>query len=48
VPLAIAIAIAKAGGDDSDIQEVLQSAYESGDLRGKKVLTVKLLICTES
>ena len=44
VPLAIAMAIAKAGSDDSDIQEVLQTAYESGDLRGKKVLTVKRII----
>ena len=44
VPLAIAMAIAKAGSDDSVVQEVLQNAYEAGDLRGKKVLTVKRLI----
>lgn len=44
MPLAIAIAIAKAGSDDSEIQDVMQSAYESGELRGKKVLTVKRLI----
>ena len=44
VPLATAIAIAKAGSDDSEIQSVLQAAYESGELRGKKVLTVKRLI----
>lgn len=44
VPLAIAMAIAKAGSDDSGIQDVMQSAYESGELRGKKVLTVKRLI----
>jgi len=44
IPLAVAIAIAKAGSDDARIQEVMQSAYESGELRGKKVLTVKRLI----
>lgn len=44
VPLAIAIAIAKAGSDDAEIQGVMQAAYKSGDLRGKKVLTVKRLI----
>jgi ParB family chromosome partitioning protein len=44
IPLAVAIAIAKAGSDDAQIQEVMQSAYESGELRGKKVLTVKRLI----
>lgn len=44
MPLAVAIAIARAGTDDAQIQEVMQSAYESGGLRGKKVLTVKRLI----
>lgn len=44
VPLATAMAIAKAGSDDSGIQEVMQAAYESGELRGKKVLAVKRLI----
>lgn len=44
VPLATAIAIAKAGGDDSQVQEVMQNAYESGEIRGRKVLTVKRLI----
>ncbi len=42
VPLATAIA--KAGSDDSQIQEVMQAAYESGEIRGRKVLTVKRLI----
>jgi len=44
VPLAVAIAIAKAGSDDSQVQEVMQSAYESGEIRGRKVLAVKRLI----
>jgi len=44
VPLAVAMAIAKAGNDDREVQEVMQAAYESGEIRGKKVLTVKRLI----
>jgi ParB family chromosome partitioning protein len=44
VPLATAIAIARAGSDDGQIQEVMQAAYESGELRGKKILAVKRLI----
>jgi ParB family chromosome partitioning protein len=44
VPLAVAMAIAKAGNDDREIQDVMQAAYESGEIRGKKVLTVKRLI----
>lgn len=44
VPLATAIAIAQAGSDDREIQEVMQAAYESGEIRGRKVLTVKRLI----
>ena len=44
VPLVVAISIAQAGDSDSDIQEVMQGAYESGTLRGAKLLTVKRLI----
>jgi ParB family chromosome partitioning protein len=44
VPLAVAIAIARAGDDDGEIQEVMQGAYEEGKLRGKKLMTVKRLI----
>lgn len=48
VPLAIAIAIvradANASGDDGAVQAVLQQAYENGDLRGSKMMTVRRLI----
>jgi ParB family chromosome partitioning protein len=44
IPLKTAIAIAKAGNNDGATQEVMQAAYESGELRGKKILTVKRLI----
>ena len=44
VPLSTAIEIVKAEGDDARVQAVLQDAYESGALRGKKLLTVRRLI----
>lgn len=44
VPLAVAIAIAQAGESDTDLQEVMQGAYENGTLRGGKLMTVKRLI----
>ena len=48
VPLAIAIAIVRAdangSGDDGAVQAVLQQAYENGDLRGSKMMTVRRLI----
>lgn len=44
LPLATAIAIVRADGDDGRIQEVLQTAYESGVLRGKKLLTARRLV----
>lgn len=44
IPLAVAIAIARAGDSDSGIQEVMQGAYEQGKLRGKKLIAVKRLI----
>lgn len=46
VPLAIAIAIVKADGDGNEgaVQAVLQQAYENGDLRGSKMMTVRRLI----
>jgi ParB family chromosome partitioning protein len=44
VPIATAIEIVRAGDDDAQIQAVMQSAYESGALRGKKLLTVRKLI----
>jgi ParB family chromosome partitioning protein len=44
IPLATAIAIVKAGDDDGQIQEVLQAAYESGVLRGKKLITARRLV----
>jgi ParB family chromosome partitioning protein len=42
IPLNIAIAIAEAEG--GDVQEVLQESYESGALRGKKLLAVRRLV----
>lgn len=44
IPLGTAIEIAKADGDDGRIQDVLQTAYESGALRGKKLTTVRRLM----
>lgn len=44
MPLAVAIAIAQAGDSDSDLQEVMQGAYENGILRGGKLMAVKRLI----
>jgi ParB family transcriptional regulator, chromosome partitioning protein len=40
----LAIAIAKSDDNDGQVQEVLQSAYESGALRGRKLFTVRRLI----
>ncbi len=42
IPLHIAIAIASA--PDEQVQAVLQASYESGDLRGKRLLAVRRLI----
>ena len=44
VPLATAIAIVRTDGDDAEMQAVLQEAYENGELRGKKMMTVRRLI----
>jgi len=44
IPLGTAIEIAKADSDDGRIQDVLQAAYESGQLRGKKLITVRRLM----
>mgnify|MGYP002631559729 CR=1 FL=1 len=44
IPLATAIAIVKAGDDDARLQEIFQGAYESGALRGKKLLTARRLV----
>jgi len=42
IPLTVATSIAK--GDDKEIQKVLADAYESGELRGEKLLRVRRLI----
>lgn len=42
IPITTAIAIASSGGDD--VQQVLQAAYESGELRGRKLLTARRVI----
>ena len=44
IPMSTAISIVKADADDTEIQSVLQDAYESGELRGKKLMTVRRLI----
>ena len=44
MPMAVAIAIARVGDNDGEIQEVMQGAYEQGTLRGQKLMTVKRLI----
>jgi ParB family chromosome partitioning protein len=42
IPITTAIAIAGAGGEE--VQQVLQAAYESGELRGRKLLAARRLI----
>jgi len=42
IPVTIAIQIASS--TDDDVQQALQTAYESGDLKGKKLATAKHLI----
>lgn len=42
IPITTAIAIAGAGGEE--VQQVLQVAYESGELRGRKLLAARRLI----
>jgi ParB family chromosome partitioning protein len=42
IPITTAIAIAGAGSEE--VQQVLQAAYESGDLRGRKLLAARRLI----
>jgi len=42
IPVSVAVMIAEA--DDSDVQQVLQDAYESKMLRGRKLLAAKRLI----
>jgi ParB family chromosome partitioning protein len=42
LPLSVAIEIA--GATDEDVQRALQSAYEKGDLRGRKLVAAKRLI----
>jgi ParB family transcriptional regulator, chromosome partitioning protein len=42
IPLTVAASIAK--GDSKEIQRVLADAYESGELRGEKLLRVRRLI----
>lgn len=44
IPITTAIAIAGAGGDA--VQQVLQTAYESGELRGRKLLAARRMIET--
>jgi len=42
IPLTVAATIAK--GDDKEVQRVLAEAYESGELRGEKLLRVRRFI----
>lgn len=44
VPLNAAIAIVGAGDDEKSVQSALQEAYESGDLRGKRLTEARRLI----
>lgn len=44
VPLYVALQITKAGTNDADIQNALQEAYESGQLKGKQLTNVRNLI----
>jgi ParB family chromosome partitioning protein len=42
IPVSVAIQIAES--DDGDVQEALQQAYESGELKGKKITIARQLI----
>ena len=42
IPLSVAVEIAEA--DDQDVQRALQTAYENGQLRGKKLMAAKQLV----
>jgi ParB family chromosome partitioning protein len=42
IPVSVAIQIAES--EDGDVQEALQQAYESGDLKGKKITIARQLI----
>jgi ParB family chromosome partitioning protein len=44
IPLNAALAIVGAGNDDRAIQNVLQEVYESGQLRGRQLITARRLI----
>ena len=44
IPLTTALEIAKAKDDDEQLGEMLQEAYEDGQLKGKQVLEAKRLI----
>lgn len=42
IPVSVAIQIAEA--EDGDVQQALQQAYESGDLKGRKIIIARQLI----
>ena len=44
IPLNSALAIVGAGEDDKAVQTALQNAYESGDLRGKRLLEARRIL----
>lgn len=44
IPLNSALAIVGAGEDDKAVQTALQSAYESGELRGKRLLDARRIL----
>jgi ParB family chromosome partitioning protein len=44
IPLNAAMAIAGAGSDDKAVQAALQEAYESGNLRGKRLLQARRVL----
>lgn len=44
IPITAAIMIANAGDDNKAVQEALQDAYESGDLRGQQLLQARRVI----
>ncbi|RYG57963.1 MAG: ParB/RepB/Spo0J family partition protein [Alphaproteobacteria bacterium] len=44
IPVTVAVAIAGAGDSDKAVQEALQEAYESGDLRGSQLMDARKLI----
>lgn len=44
IPLNSALAIVGAGEDDKAVQTALQDAYESGDLRGKRLLEARRIL----